>query len=117
MNSENYNKLISFISEELLNEIQFFRLTLDTTLYEDLKVSGGDGIEFLEKFLVHFDIDYDEDREWQLHFGSEGSSIILFDYLLLFFGYKKKIRKQYDLTIRHLLKVVEKGYWIDMDDE
>jgi hypothetical protein len=113
-NKNTFDKLVSFIIREYWGNKD--KMNLNTTIEKDLGITGTDGIEFLEKFLSHFNIDYQEDREWQTYFGSEGL-ILFFDWRWLFNGFKKDRVKYFDLTLEHLVKVIELGYWIDMEDE
>ncbi len=106
--------LVDFIINEYWGKKE--NMTLKTRLEKDLGITGDDGIEFLDKFLHHFDIDYDKNRKWQLHFGPDGFGLIDFVSIYNRFRGKKDTRKQYDLTLEHLTKIIELGYWIDMND-
>ena len=113
-NNNIFESLINFIVIEYWGKKE--KMTLRTTLEKDLGITGTDGIEFLEKFLTHFNIDYDENRKWQLHFNSESGGLI--DFVSIFNRLRgKKDRIQYDLTLGHLVNVIELGYWIDMKKE
>ncbi|CAA0143800.1 conserved hypothetical protein [Tenacibaculum maritimum] len=114
-NNTTLEKLINFIATEYWVDQE--KVSLDTKIGEDLKIGGDDGIEFLEKFLDYFNIDYDKNRQWQQHFDSEGFSLINFIGIYNWFRGRKDNQKLYDLTIEHLVKVIELGYWIDMKDE
>ncbi|MBE7654002.1 DUF1493 family protein [Tenacibaculum finnmarkense] len=111
-NNNHFKRLVDFIIKEYWGERD--KINLKTTLGGDLKIGGDDGIEFLEKFLIHFNIDYDENREWQLHFDDEGFGLINFIAIYNWIRRKKDNRDYYDLTIEHLIKIIELGYWIDM---
>lgn len=111
-NSNTFERLVNFIIREYWGKKN--KMTLKTTIEKDLGITGTDGLEFLDKFLVHFNIDYIKDRKWQNYFGSEGL-ILFFDYKWLFNGFRKEKNKHYDLTLEHLVKVIELGYWIDME--
>ena len=114
-NNDNiFENLINYIITEYWGRKE--KMTLNTTLEKDLGITGTDGIEFLENFLIHFNIDYDKNREWQLHFNSESGGLI--DFIAIFNWLRgKKDRVQYDLTLGHLVKVIKLGYWIDMKKE
>jgi len=100
MNNNTFDRLVDFITKEYWGKKN--KITLKTTIEKDLGITGTDGIEFLDKFLTHFDIDYDEDREWQTYFGVEGL-ILFFDWRWIFNGFKRNKTKYYDLTIEHLV--------------
>lgn len=110
-----FDKLTEFIIKEYWGKKE--KMTLDTRIEKNLGITGDDGVEFLEKFLTHFNIKYDENREWQLHFGPEGGGLIDFVAIYNWLRGKRDRRKQFDLTLGHLVKVIELGYWIDMPDE
>lgn len=114
VNQKIFDQLINFITKEYWGKKE--KMTSETKLEKHLGITGDDGVEFLEKFLTHFNIDYDENREWQLHFGPEGFGLIDFRAVYNWLSGKKDKRKQYDLTLGHLTKVIELGYWIDMED-
>ena len=114
-NQITFNKLADFIIQEYWGNKA--KITPETKLEKDLGITGDDGIEFLEKFLAHFKIDYDENREWQLHFDDEGFGLINFVAIYNWIIGKKDHRIYYDLTIEHLVKVIELGYWVDMEDK
>jgi hypothetical protein len=114
-NNITFEKLKDFINIEFL--VKKEKIKPHTTLEEDLGITGTDGTDFLEKFLNHFNIKYEENREWQLYFGAEGFGFINFIGVYNWLRGKKDNRIHYDLTIEHLVKVIELGYWIDMKDE
>jgi len=114
-NNKNFENLVSFIIDEYWGKKD--KITLKTKIEKDLGITGTDGIEFLDKFLKHFKIDYDENREWQLHFDDEAFGLINFVAIYNWITGKKDNRAYYDLTIEHLVKVIELGYWVDMEDK
>ncbi|WP_370398612.1 DUF1493 family protein [Tenacibaculum dicentrarchi] len=114
-NNNTFERLVNFITKEY--GIRKEKITPQTTLERGLKIGGDDGIEFLEKFLSHFNIDYDENREWQLHFDDEGFGLINLIAIYNWIRGKRDNRIYYDLTVEHLVKVIELGYWIDMKNE
>lgn len=114
-NNEIFNKLCDFIVKEYWGSKE--KMTLETKLEKNLGITGDEGIEFLEKFLTHFNIEHDKNREWQLHFGAEGFGLINFVGIYKWLIGKKDNQKQYDLKLGHLVKVIELGYWIDMKEQ
>ena len=114
-NNNTLERLVDFIAKEYW--IKKEKINLQTTLGADLKIGGDDGIEFLEKFLNHFNINYDPNREWQLHFEDEGFGLINFVAIYNWVRGKRDNRIYYDLTIEHLIKVIDLGYWIDMESD
>lgn len=114
-NNSEYTELINFVVSEYWGEKE--KLTPQTKLEKDLGITGDDGLEFLDKFLKHFKINYDRGRKWQLHFNKESSGFIDFVNIINWIKGKKDNRKHYDLTLEHLTKIIQEGYWIDMSDE
>ncbi len=110
-----FNKLTDFIIQEYWGNKE--KMTPETKLEKDLGITGDDGIEFLEKFLAHFKIDYEEKENRPRYFDDEGFGLINFMSIYNFIRGKKNDREQYDLTLSHLAKIIEAGYWIDMKSE
>ncbi|MFV0483180.1 MAG: hypothetical protein ACK5MG_03675 [Bacteroidales bacterium] len=108
-----YNKLVNFIINEFWGEKE--KMTPKTTIESDLGITGTDGIVFLEKFVSYFNISYDEKKEWQFYFDSEGAGFIDFVAIFNWILGKNKDKKKYDLTLEHLAKIIEIGYWVDME--
>ncbi|WP_084339917.1 DUF1493 family protein [Tenacibaculum maritimum] len=109
-----FNKLTDFIIQEYWGNKE--KMTPDTRLEKDLGITGDDGIEFLENFLDYFKIDYEEKENRPRYFDDEGFGLINFISIFNFMTGKKDYREQYDLTLEHLVKVIELGHWIDMDE-
>lgn len=112
INQKKFEELVNFVALEYWGNKE--KMTPETRLEKNLGITGSDGIEFLDKFITKFNIDYDEDREWQLYFNSEGFSLINFISIYNWIKGKKSNQKQYDLTLGHLTKIIESGHWIDM---
>lgn len=108
-NEQTFDIVASFIKNEL--GVSKKKMSLDTKLEKDLKVSGDDGWEFLENFIIHFNIKYDKNKEFPKYFEDDGL-ILFFDWRSLFNKRKKKYQQSTDLTVAHLVKVLELGYWI-----
>jgi acyl carrier protein len=77
--------------------------TMNTTLERDLKISGDDADEFLEKFSNKFNVKISEGLKLEDYFAAEGS---LHLYLLVIFGKPTGLK---NITVGHLIKAIEKG--------
>lgn len=106
-----FERLIDFLNNEF--GVKKNKLSLKTTLEKDLGITGDEGVEFLDKFTTLFDIKYNKDKEWQSYFHSEGFGLI--DFVAIYNKLRgKKHKPVYDLTLEHLIKVIELGYWVDL---
>ncbi len=108
---EIFDKLCDFIIQEYWGNKE--RMTLETTVEKDLGITGDDGTEFLEKFITHFHIQYDENKEYHSYFDAEGLDLLnlrgFYNWLL-----GKNNTQYYDLTLGHLVKIIQLGYWVEM---
>lgn len=110
-----YERVVDFITKEFGGKKE--KMNLQTTLEGDLKITGDDGIDFINLFLKKFKIEYEQKENRPKYFDDEGYSPVNFVTLYHWIRGKKDNRKQYDLTLQHLVKVIEQGRWVDMDDK
>ena len=84
-----------------------------TKIENDLRITGDDATDFIEKVVDFFKVDY---KKFEIgnYFGGEG-----FDPLGLSVIIRKLLKKpaqkrsEHDLTLGDLEKWVERGYWVD----
>ncbi|MBS9768830.1 MAG: dTDP-4-dehydrorhamnose reductase [Flavobacteriaceae bacterium] len=110
--NEIFKKLVKFLEDKFG---VYEKISWETRMDADLGITGDEGGLFLQEFLNYFKIEYDENREWQLHFEAEGLDFFGISILINKLLGRKDNRKQYDLTVEHLVKIIELGYWIDME--
>lgn len=105
---ELFSKLKDFvIKQSCVNDEE---ITLETTLGDDLGVSGDDAVEFIIAFGKEFNVDVSHFKAAN-YFEPEGD-VILPSVLRFLTGKKKQSRKT--LTVGHLEKAIVAG---KLDDE
>lgn len=107
MNNTLSNEVIEFVYKQRWK--YKIKLTRDTVLEDDLKITGDDANDFMKSFFNEFDIEI-RNFESGTFFGDDGFSLINLSWL---FSRKKKRSQPTPLTLGHLEKVIELGYWID----
>lgn len=76
-------------------------------LYHDLRISGDDAWELLEKVKKTFGTRFDE-LHFDAYFPNEGEALGY--WLSALFGFKDKLKR---LTFGHLMEVVKVGHWLE----
>lgn len=51
-------------------------LSRETTLEDDLGITGDDGVEFIDKFSEEFEVDFPDDFDYSKYFGPEGLDLV-----------------------------------------
>lgn len=86
-------------------------LTIDSVIFEDLGINGWDAALLMEDLAIEFNISL-ESFEYNKYYLSESELSNIFRSI--FYALFKKDKLPYKtFTIRHLMKVVEKGSWFD----
>lgn len=106
--------VIDFVADRV--GIDPSRISLDTTLNNDLGVDGDDGGEFLLDFSKSFGVDLEPISK--VYFGSEGFGLSAFVWPILAFlyafGWRQKMFDEISpLPIRVLVSSAEAHKWID----
>lgn len=94
-----FNSIITFVENERWK--YSFLLNRNTRIVQDLKIDGDDAVEFMEKFVSTFNIDYSE-FQFGNYFSPEGLN--LFSVIISFFKKKQIIKKT--LTLGDLERAV-----------
>ncbi len=102
--------LNKYMEEKVLKYFSHWFRKPTPELILNKKIIGNDVDEILIVFFIEFEIDY-KTFEFEKYFEEERDLSDLFK--MLFFREKKKYPL---LTIKHLIKVAEKGEWFDPED-
>lgn len=114
---EKENELLSAVIQFIYRERWKYRkkITLETTLEGDLKITGDDGDDFMNAFFKEFKIDH-SDFDLGKHFGNEGFDPIGLSYLIKRLFWKDvQIREHddyYDIQVKDLVSAIKRGKWI-----
>jgi hypothetical protein len=94
---------------EMIRDITRSRRAINdgTRLFHDLSISGDDAADFLDLVQQRFSVQMSA-LKFDEYFPNEPDGILYFKGKFLGFGQGKK-----ELTVGHLLKVIERGHWVD----
>lgn len=85
------------------------KITLDTTINNDLMFVGSDALYLIDYISENYDIDF-SCLNFDDFFLSDFKIPFQYTYYKLF---KKELLKKKDVSIRHLVRVIEAGKWFD----
>ncbi|SIT50384.1 Acyl carrier protein [Paraburkholderia piptadeniae] len=88
-------------------------LTPSTRVEEDLRISGIDAIEFVDKLFERFNVANGESFPYVRYFGGEagGNPIAAIPYLILFLFTGKRCESEHSLTLGMLLLAMRMHRW------
>ncbi len=111
MNKENFSELINFVSKKTGVDAKLIKR--DTTIEDDLGVTGDDALEFIVEYGKEFNVDVSKFKAAH-YFDGEGFSINIISFVMNLFNRKRvagNIKKK-QLTIEDLIKGIRMGYII-----
>ena len=117
MSRETFEKVKSFVCDQRGKYRK--PLTRQTTLEDDLGITGLDGADFMDAFFEKFDITPPETFEWQNYFGPEcfdpfglGPIIYCLIHRIRFKKWPTFI-KPVDITLEDLERSIDECIWYD----
>ena len=112
IDNDKYHQLLMLIEKNF-----FFvpkNTSIHSTMEQDIGFTGIDALNFMELYFEKFNIDNTINPfDISKYFLVERVSLIR--GILILFKLKPKLKApEFDLTLEHLVTVMELGYWIDM---
>jgi hypothetical protein len=111
-----FSDLLKFIEkfhEKTFNSSILFDVNYDTDIENDLKITGDDADQFLQEFVLKYNIDYSNFNGGK-YFGFDGEeNDFVFRTLRFFIGQKKWMplpkHSRQRLTIKMLIEAIQNG--------